>query len=51
MIATRLFNGLPGPKPVKVLLAGVIIVAAFIALMFVYDWMGNNLLDSGGGIS
>jgi hypothetical protein len=29
----------------------VILVIAFILLMYVYDWMGNNLLDSGGSIS
>ncbi|MEN8040713.1 MAG: hypothetical protein ABFR95_04330 [Actinomycetota bacterium] len=51
MMAKRMFNALPGPKPVKIVLAVIIFVVAFIALMYVYDWMGNNLLDSGGGIS
>jgi len=37
--------------PVKVLLAVVIVVLALVALFFVYDWMGANLLDSGGSIS
>jgi hypothetical protein len=51
MIAKQAFNALPGPMAVRIVLAGLIVVVAFIALMFVYDWMGNNLLDSGGTIS
>lgn len=51
MMATRMFNALPGPRPVQIALTVVIVVFAFIALMFIYDWMGNNLLDSGGTIS
>lgn len=51
MRIVRWFNALPGPRVVQVILALVIFVVAFTALMFVYDWMGNNLLDSGGTIS
>ncbi len=51
MMAKRMFNALPGPRPVQVVLAAVIVIVAFVALLFVYDWMGNNLLDSGGTIS
>jgi hypothetical protein len=51
MMIKRLFFALPGPRPVQVVLATAVLVLAFVALMFVYDWMGNNLLDSGGGIS
>ena len=51
MIAKRAFNALPGPRPVQVALAAILVVIAFILLMFVYDWMGNTLLDSGGTIS
>ena len=51
MMARRVFNALPGPRPVQIVLAIVIVAVAFVALMFVYDWMGNNLLDSGGSIS
>ncbi len=51
MMATRLFNALPGPRPVQILLAVIVVIVAFIGLMFIYDWMGNNLLDSGGTIS
>ncbi len=47
----RLFNRLPGPLPVKIVLALIIIVIALIALFYIYDWMGTALLDSGGTIS
>ncbi|MDK1018664.1 MAG: hypothetical protein QGD89_04600 [Actinomycetota bacterium] len=47
----RMFNALPGPTPVRVVLAVIITVVAFVALMFLYDWMGSNLLDSGGAFS
>ena len=51
MIASRAFNALPGPRPVRIALAAIFLIVAFIVLMFVYDWMGNTLLDSGGTIS
>ena len=51
MIARRAFNALPGPRPVQIALAAILLIIAFIVLMFVYDWMGNTLLDSGGTIS
>lgn len=51
MMAKRMFNALPGSRPVQVALATILLLLAFVALMFVYDWMGNNLLDSGGTIS
>jgi hypothetical protein len=51
MIAKRAFNALPGSRPVQVALTAILLILAFIALMFVYDWMGNTLLDSGGTIS
>jgi hypothetical protein len=47
----RLFHKLPGPMPVRVILAIVIVVVALVALFFIYDWMGSHLLDSGGIIS
>jgi hypothetical protein len=50
-MAQRMFNALPGPRPVQIALAAVLLIVALVALMFVYDWMGNNLLDSGGTIS
>ncbi|MCL1600509.1 MAG: hypothetical protein M3112_03090 [Actinomycetia bacterium] len=50
MIARRTFNALPGPRPVQIVLAAALLVVAFVALLYVYDWMGN-FLDSGGAIS
>ena len=47
----RLFNRLPGPLPVRIVLAVMIVIIAVILLFFIYDWMGNTLLDSGGTIS
>jgi hypothetical protein len=47
----RLLLRLPGPMPVKIALATVIVVVALVALFFVYDWMGTTLLDTGGTIS
>ncbi len=44
----RWFAALPGPTPVKVLVAVVVAVLALVALFFIYDWIGTNLLDSGG---
>jgi len=51
MMVNRMFNALPGPRSVQVVVAAIILIVAFIGLMFLYDWMGNNLLDSGGTIS
>ena len=45
----RFFALLPGPTIVKILLMVAIIVAALIALMFLFEWAGD-LLDSGGVI-
>ena len=44
------FLGLPGPMPLKVVIAVVVAIAAIVALFFVYDWIGTSLLDSGGTI-
>lgn len=41
---------LPGPMPVKVLLAVVIVIIGLVVLSFIYDWMGSTFLDTGGGV-
>lgn len=46
----RAFLSLPGPIPVKVIIAVVIVIVALIVLNFVYEWMGNTFLDTGGGV-
>jgi hypothetical protein len=44
------FLGLPGPMPLKVVVALVVAIAAIVVLFLVYDWIGTNMLDSGGTI-
>ena len=44
----RWFAALPGPTPIKVVVAAIVVVLALVALFFAYDWIGTNLLDSGG---
>ena len=44
------FLDLPGPMAVKVLIAVLVALVALVALFFVYDWIGSNLLDTGGAI-
>lgn len=44
----RWFAALPGPTPIKVVVAIVVVGLALVALFFIYDWIGTNLLDSGG---
>lgn len=46
----RLIERLPGPLPVKYLTAAAIALVALVALFFIYDWIGANLLDTGGTI-
>lgn len=46
----KLFFALPGPTPLRVALAAVIIIVALIGLLLLYDWVGNSLLDTGGSI-
>ena len=44
---------LPGPMAVKVVIAILVALVALVALVvlfFVYDWVGTNLLDTGGTI-
>jgi hypothetical protein len=44
------FLNLPGPMAVKVVISVLIALVALVALFFVYDWIGSNLLDTGGTI-
>lgn len=46
----RWIERLPGPMPVKYVTAVVIALGCLVALFFVYDWIGSNLLDTGGTI-
>jgi hypothetical protein len=44
------FIDLPGPMVAKVIAAAVVALVALVALFFVYDWIGNALLDTGGTV-
>jgi hypothetical protein len=44
------FLQLPGPTPLKVVIAVVLVIVGLVALFFIYDWIGTNMLDSGGTI-
>ena len=44
------FLELPGPMPLKAAIAAVVVVIGIVVLFFVYDWIGTNMLDSGGTI-
>ena len=41
---------LPGPMAAKIVIAVLVALVALVALFFVYDWIGSNLLDTGGTI-
>lgn len=45
----RWFLALPGPTPVKVVLAVLIVAVAVVLLGIVFEYLGR-LLDSGGAI-
>ncbi len=44
------FISLPGPMAAKVVIVVIVVIIGLIALFFVYDWIGTNLLDTGGTI-
>ena len=44
------FLNLPGPMAAKIVIAVLVALVALVALFFVYDWIGSNLLDTGGTI-
>ncbi|MEE8497272.1 MAG: hypothetical protein V3S62_01925 [Acidimicrobiia bacterium] len=45
-----LWYRLPGPRPIRILSAILIVAIGLIALHFIYEWMGTTLLDTGGSI-
>ena len=46
----RGFQALPGPLPIRVVIAVAIVAVALVGLHFFYEWLGNLLLDTGGTI-
>ncbi len=49
MTVRRLFEALPGPLPVRILEAVVIVIVLLVALHFFYTWLGI-FLDPGGAV-
>ena len=45
-----LFDRLPGTLPVRILIVVILVILLLVALNFLYTWMGDSFLDSGGGI-
>lgn len=45
----RLWSILPGPTPVKVIEAVVLVVIALVVLGFLFEWAGR-FLDTGGAV-
>ena len=43
-----LYDRLPGPPAVRMLAMAVLGIVALVVLFLVYDWIGTNLLDTGG---
>lgn len=46
----RIYAALPGPTPVKVLEAVVLVILFLIVLHFFYTWLGQTFLDPGGAV-
>jgi hypothetical protein len=46
----RTFRALPGPLPVRIVEAILIVVVVALMLHFFYEWVGGTFLDTGGGI-
>ena len=46
----RIYGSLPGPTPVKVLLAVVLVAVALTLLVILFEWAGQ-FLGTGGTIS
>lgn len=46
----KLWARLPGPTPLRVVIAFVLVVAALALLRVIFEWLGG-FLDSGGAVS
>lgn len=46
----RGFRALPGPLPMRVVEAMVIVAFSLVALHFFYEWAGGAFLDTGGAV-
>jgi len=46
----RGFRALPGPLPLRIVEAAVIVAIFLVLLHFFYEWVGNSFLDTGGAV-
>jgi len=44
----RGFRALPGPLPVRIGEAVILVAIFLVALNFFYEWVGDTFLDTGG---
>ncbi|NND01582.1 MAG: hypothetical protein HKN91_02245 [Acidimicrobiia bacterium] len=47
----RIYAALPGPTPVKIAEALILVVIALLVLNVFYNWLGTTYLDPGGTVS
>lgn len=45
-----IWHHLPGPRPLRMASAVLLATVVLVALHFIYEWMGDFLLDNGGAI-
>jgi len=50
-VIRRIYRTLPGPTPVRVIEAIILIVVALLLLNLFYNWLGSTYLDPGGTVS
>jgi hypothetical protein len=46
----RVWRALPGPLPVRVVEAVVLVAIGLVLLHFFYSWLGTTFLDPGGTV-
>lgn len=44
----RIYEALPGPSPIRILVMTLIALGLLAGLLVFYEWLGTTLLDSGG---
>ena len=46
-----IYRSLPGPTPLRIATFTVLVLLFLIALHFIYSWLGDTFLDTGGSIA
>lgn len=47
---TWVYRSLPGPLAVRIALFVLIVIVVLIGLHFLYTWLGDTFLDTGGSV-